>query len=222
MSRRTTATGFSSTNTSTRSATRALGRRRVQVPRRRESELHQAARRTARRETCGSTRATFTSAKKMRTRQRLRDRPQAAEQDSRDAATRARHELRSGRTGRRRLAAAMALVAGAVRSAWKVEKPTAGERAAAIQRRSARATDSWLRYENLVPTTKSGRTRRAARQAEISNEPVSFPTPTRPRGGELVTDANPYDARGHAWPWTCTMHELGVDPEKLGCIGSAT
>ena len=117
-------------------------------------------------------------------RQRLRNRPQAAEQDSRDAPARARHELRSGRTGRRRLAAALALVAGQRPECLESrEDDRRQERAATIQRRCGRRTPIRGCATRTCAHVRSlaGR-RRDAKPAATNSR--CFPTPIAPNGGD--------------------------------------
>jgi signal peptidase I len=79
-------------------------------------------------------------------------------------------------------------------NAWKIEKTTSGKNVRQQYTVDAAAdADSWLRYENLVPTYEVWQD---VIKAEASgNKSPLYSDADRARWRRLVTDANPYDGR---------------------------
>ena len=98
--------------------------------------------------------------------------------------------------------------------AWKTEKTTAGK--SVQQKYSVTAganADSWLRYENLVPTYEVWQDIAKA-QATGSKAPL-YSDGDRGRWRRLVTDANPYDGRMDQ-ARASMSDSLKIDPSREG------
>jgi signal peptidase I len=78
--------------------------------------------------------------------------------------------------------------------AWKVEKTTSGKNVRQkYSVESAAGADSWLRYENLVPTYEVWQD--VARAEAGGDKQPKYSDADRARWRRLITDANPYDGR---------------------------
>jgi signal peptidase I len=99
-------------------------------------------------------------------------------------------------------------------AAWKVEKIITGQNVRQHYSVAAPAdADSWLRYENLVPTYDVWQN--VATAAASGNNNALYSNADRAQWRRLVTDANPYDGRvaltqGHH------TDNLRIDPSREG------
>jgi signal peptidase I len=98
--------------------------------------------------------------------------------------------------------------------AWKIEKTISGKDVRQKYSIDAAAgADSWLRYENLVPTYKVWQ-EVAAAEAGGDKRPV-FSDTNRAQWRRLITDANPYDGRVDRLRMGFAS-TLNIDPLKEG------
>jgi signal peptidase I len=78
--------------------------------------------------------------------------------------------------------------------AWKIEKTTSGKNVRQqYSVEGAAGSDSWLRYENLVPTYEVWQD--VIKAEAGGNKSPQYSDADRARWRRLVTDANPYDGR---------------------------
>jgi signal peptidase I len=101
--------------------------------------------------------------------------------------------------------------------AWKIEKTTSGNNVR--QRYSVEATantDSWLRYENILPTYEVWQDVTAAKAS--GNIRPLYSDADRAKLRRLVTDGNPYDSRIDRFTLSRMnfANSLKIDPHKEG------
>ncbi len=98
--------------------------------------------------------------------------------------------------------------------AWKVEKTTKGKNVRQEYSVAASATaDSWLRYENLVPTYDVWQD--VARAQATGSKAALTSDADRARWRRLITDANPYDGRMDT-ARVSLSGSLQIDPTREG------
>lgn len=98
-------------------------------------------------------------------------------------------------------------------TAWKLDKTVSGK--IAQQRYSVEATgdaDSWLRYENIVPTYEDWKEIAASKRS--GNKQPLFSDAIRAKRRRLITDANPYDGRVDRLQMD--FNSLAINPKKEG------